>query len=87
MRANPSTRARQVSYIRLRKLFDLLEPFITYHPYRAYPHNYISVEHIPNYKGWKDWVKKYTPPDKRGGTGEPAKRRRQKKSDRQSTIR
>lgn len=61
-RDKPSSKARSVSHIRLRKLFNLLDMLLISHPW------YTEEEaRSIDYKGWRDWVNRHTPPDKRGG--------------------
>lgn len=66
MRDKPSTKARERSYKAVRSLFHLLDVLMVSHPF--YNDNY-------DYKGWKNWVVKYTPIDKRGGRSESGKKK------------
>ncbi len=63
LRDKPSSKAREESYAALRKLFDLLDKLMISHPWYTGEMGEIKVD----YKGWKKWVNKHTPPDKRGG--------------------
>lgn len=58
-RLKPSSSARERSYKAARSLFHLLDLLMISHPF--YEDNY-------DYKGWRDWVIKHTPPNKRGGS-------------------
>ncbi len=62
-RDKPSSSAREKSYVELRKLFDLLDRLMIAHPWYTGENQEIKIDH----KGWKEWVIKHTPPDKRGG--------------------
>lgn len=62
MRDKPSTKARERSYKAVRSLFHLLDMLMISHPW------YQGDQDVDyDYKGWRDWVIKHTPPDKRGG--------------------
>lgn len=82
IRLKPSSRAREIGYSKLRALFHILDMLMVSHPWFRGDEDY-EYDH----NGWKEWINKYTPPTKRGGPSEPSKRRRQKKADRNSTIR
>jgi hypothetical protein len=62
-RDKPSTKARERSYEALRKLFNVLDKLMISHPWFRGEDEEIEVD----YKGWKEWVNKHTPPNKRGG--------------------
>lgn len=64
-RVRPSTRARTISYSKMKRLFGLLEKLGITHPYGKYDDD--TDDTSVDYKGWKEWTNKYTPPDKRGG--------------------
>ena len=70
MRDKPSTKAREISYSRLRSLFHLLDLLMISHPWFR-GDNDIDYD----YKGWRDWVVRHTPPDKRGGISESSKKK------------
>ena len=61
-RDKPSSKARAVSHLKVRKLFNLLDLLLISHPWYTEEENR-SID----YKGWRDWVNRHTPPDKRGG--------------------
>jgi len=61
IRDKPSTKARQKSYAVLRQLFNILDVLMISHPL------YTNEADFFDYRGWKEWVIKYTPPNKRGG--------------------
>jgi hypothetical protein len=63
MRDRPSTKARERSYIALCGLHNLLDMLMVSHPMFEDELNNI----FPDFKGWKAWVNKHTPLDKRGG--------------------
>ena len=67
-----STKARKQSYYRMRNLFDFLYEFGITHPYHEHDDYQIDID----YKGWKNWANKYTPPDKRGGPVQPVSNKR-----------
>lgn len=69
MREKPSTKARKTSYFYMGKLWRVLDRFIGTNLYRG-------DEDDIDYKGWKDWANKHTPPDKRGGPANPVRRKR-----------
>lgn len=62
LRDKPSSKARERSYVALRKLFNLLDKLMISHPWFRGDDD---IEY--DYKGWKEWINKYTPQDKRGG--------------------
>lgn len=66
MRDKPSTKARERSYKAVRSLFNLLDLLMVSHPF--YNDNY-------DYKGWRDWIIRHTPPDKRGGPYQSSKKK------------
>jgi hypothetical protein len=70
-RDKPSTKARIKSYEHMRKLFDMLDKLVGYSPYRAYDEMNPDID----FKGWKEWANKHTPPDKRGGPTNPYRKR------------
>lgn len=65
IRDKPSSKAREKSYVALRQLFNLLDKLMISHPLFN-DDNYSLKEYL---QGWKEWVIKHTPPDKRGGNG------------------
>ena len=66
VRDRPSTKARSISYAKMRRLFGVLEKLGITHPYGKYDDDDTDDTSV-DYKGWKEWTNKYTPPDKRGG--------------------
>ena len=63
IRDKPSTKARSRSYEAIRKLMYILcELNIS---------NDFYIVDDPDPMGWKQWVIKHTPPEKRGFTGNP----------------
>jgi hypothetical protein len=65
-REKPSSKAREYSYIQLRKLMLVLYNLdVSKYFYEVDTHSMLL--------GWKHWVNQYTPPDKRGYTGDPKK--------------
>lgn len=94
-REKPSTKARRDGYAQLHKLRHFLYKILRVKssPY-TYAANYdeehwLEVEFNKN--GWRDYMIRHTPALKRGGPDVQipgkSKRRRQKRADRQSTIR
>ena len=63
LRDKPSSKARAKGYAVMRQLFDLFDKLDLHYPYREEDDDLGSVD----YKGWKDWCNKHTPPEKRGG--------------------
>lgn len=57
-RDKPSSKARERSYKAVRSLFNLFDLLMVSHPFLTDDYDY---------KGWRDWVNRHTPPDKRGG--------------------
>lgn len=82
VRLKPSSRAREIGYSKLRALFHILNMLMISHPWFRGNED-IEIDH----NGWKEWIINHTPPTKRGGPSEPSKRRKQKRRDRQSTVR
>jgi hypothetical protein len=85
MREKPSSKAREQGYAVTHKLFDFLKKLIGYSPWHEDEEDddLLQIDH----QGWKRWVIKFTPPDKRGGPSEhKPKRRTKKKTGRDSEV-
>jgi hypothetical protein len=60
-RQSPSSAARSISYSHLRSLFSILDLLCVSHPLLE------GQDYFFDFKGWKQWVIKFTPENKRGG--------------------
>lgn len=71
MRETPSSKARSRSHAALRKLFHLLwmleVPYGYYGVYCRFDLYDIEEPEGIDFKGWRDWIIRHTPADKRGG--------------------
>jgi hypothetical protein len=77
----PSTKARREGYAQLFKL-------------KLFLHNLLGIEQDSELwkddakpTGWRDFMVKYMPPEKRGGPEKVSRKRKSKLKDRKSTIR
>ncbi len=74
-REKPSSKARARGYAAMRHLFDLFDKLDLFYPYREEEDDLTGQV---DYKGWKDWCNRYTPPDKRGGPTNPPRKRKKR---------
>jgi hypothetical protein len=88
---SPSTKARRDGYASLFKLRRILIPlFLGYrkHLSRFANQDDCWLDDEFDKVGWRDYMVRHLPVDKRGGPSvQPSKRRRSKKADRNSTVR
>jgi hypothetical protein len=66
VREVPSSKARKASYVCIGDLFRLLDKLLKK---EFFWDESGDISNEEAHKGWKEWVIKYTQPDKRGGHG------------------